>query len=254
MNFKNKNIVISGASGDIGSILAKTLYEKGANITAITHNKTTNYNNINSDLSTVKGINKVCEQLKNIPVDILINLAGTSYFGPFEKNPNNQVEKMININLLAPILLTQAVIKTMKKQNSGNIVNIGSIFASINFAYFAHYSGSKAGLKGFSEAISRELQSTGVFVNYIALRAVNTKFNNQYVLTYAKRTKMKMDSPNYVVNKIIKSINKNKKNTFVGIFEHIAIYINAIFPSFITVILKKNNNIANMIFKNKKGE
>jgi hypothetical protein len=90
----------------------------------------------------------------------------------------------------------------MKKRGSGQIVNIGSIFGSIPFAYFVSYSSAKAGLKALSEALRRELDGTGVTVTYVAPRAVKTPMNHGKVVELSKATRMAMDAPEAVAARI----------------------------------------------------
>ena len=78
------------------------------------------------------------------------------------------------VNLVAPAALCCACLPFMKRRNSGQIVNIGSIFGSIPLAHFAAYSSAKSGLRAFSEALRRELADTKIAVTYIAPRAVRT--------------------------------------------------------------------------------
>ena len=70
------------------------------------------------------------------------------------------------------MLLVRQLLPEMVARGDGRIVNVGSTFGSIGFAWFAAYSASKFGLRGFSEALRRELDGTGVTVTYVAPRAV----------------------------------------------------------------------------------
>ena len=138
----------------------------------------------------------------------------------------------------------------MKKRGDGQIVNIGSIFASINFAHFVTYSSSKAGVKAFSEALRRELKGSGVHVSYVAPRSIKTPLNSAKVLQMAKATKMNMDSPEFVANHIIEAIKHKKKDVYIGFPESLFVRINGLLPRMVDSALAKNDAIARTIINN----
>jgi len=156
------------------------------------------------------------------------------------------------VNLLAPMWLSRALLPAMQAQNSGHIVNIGSIFGSIGFAYFTTYSASKFGLRGFSEALRRELADTGIKVSYIAPRAVRTPMNNDAVMRMGEATKMNMDEPDAVVAKIIAAIETDKKDAYFGFPESLFVRINALLPRLVDGSVAAQNRIARAFAKGEK--
>jgi len=246
MPLNGKHIVITGGAGGIGSQLSAALALEGAHITVIDRVERLPFAGeyIRGDLSTMQGIEAVALELAARPVDVLINLAGLQYFGEVEKQPIANTALTYMVNLMAPVILSQAVLPGMKARKSGHIVNIGSIFGSINFAYFATYSSSKAGLKGFSEALRREVAADGVKVTYIAPRAVKTPLNSGLVMQLAERTKMNMDPPELVVDRIAGAVIDQEKDVYIGFPESLFVRINAIFPRLVDKALAKNDAIA----------
>jgi len=250
MSLKSKNIVITGGSGSLGTLISKRLLALGAQVTVVDRSSpSVQAHYIESDLSTLDGINAIAEQLVGEKVDVLINLAGVQFFGPMEEQSPGNVELHYTINLLAPVLLTQAVLPQMKQRHSGQIVNIGSIFGSINFAHFITYSSTKAGLKGFSEALRREVRAAGISVTYIAPRAINTPFNGEKVLEYAALTNMKMDAPQRVAKRIVRAIRSRKKDVYIGFPESIFVRLNALVPRLVDLALASNDHKASALFK-----
>ncbi len=249
MQLKGKQVVVTGGAGGIGSQLCAALIAEGAVITVIDRVETLPFSAayIRGDLSTLDGIQQVAEQLKSLPVDVLINLAGIQYFGEVEQQQPANTALTYMVNLLAPVMLTQAVLQRMKHRRQGHIVNIGSIFGSINFAYFTTYSSSKAGLKGFSEALRREVAADGVKVTYIAPRAVRTPLNTGKVMELAERTKMNMDAPELVVARITQAVIAQAKDVYIGFPESLFVRINALFPRLVDKALAKNDAIARHI-------
>jgi short-subunit dehydrogenase len=250
MTVNNQHIVITGGAGGIGSLLSKQLIAQGAKITVIDRVEQIDFDAtlICGDLSDTDGVIKIAKQLEGQNVNTLINLAGLQYFGVFDQQSPEHTALLYKVNLLAPVLLTQALLPAMKKRGSGHIVNIGSTFGSINFAYFVTYSSSKAGIKGFSEALRREVASDGIDISYIAPRAVNTPLNTEKVLQFAKITNMNMDEPEWVVKKIMSIIHKRKKESYLGFPEKLFVRINALFPRLVDKALAGNNSKAKPLF------
>jgi short-subunit dehydrogenase len=250
MRLKGKHVVITGGAGGLGSRISALMMKKGARVTIVDRATELSFeaNLITGDLSTKEGIAAIASQLAELEPDILVNLAGVQYFGPLEQQEADFIQLSYMINLVAPVLLTQAVLPSMRKRGSGQIVNIGSIFGSINFAHFATYSSAKAGLKGFSEAMRRELHQSGVGVTYIAPRAVKTPLNSNMVMRFAELTRMKMDDPDIVVRRIVKAIIHDKKDVYFGFPESFFVRINALLPRLVDGSLAANDKIARNLF------
>lgn len=249
MPLNGKHIVVTGGAGGIGSQLCAALAKHGAQITVIDRVETLPFaaDYIRGDLSTPEGIHAVGEQLATRTVDVLINLAGIQYFGEVEYQSPSQTSLTYMVNLLAPVMLTQSVLPGMKRRRSGHIVNIGSIFGSINFAYFTTYSSSKAGLKGFSEALRREVALDGIRVTYIAPRAVKTPLNSSKVMELAALTHMHMDPPDLVVSRMVDAVLAQAKDVYIGFPESLFVRINALFPRLVDKALAKNDAIARLL-------
>jgi short-subunit dehydrogenase len=112
---------------------------------------------------------------------VLINNAGVGAFGLFENQDAATVTRLLATNLEAPIQLTRALLPWLKAQPQAAIVNIGSTFGSLPFPGFVAYSAAKAGLRGFSQALRRELADSLVAVIHIAPRAIDTPLNSDAV-------------------------------------------------------------------------
>ncbi|WP_126455917.1 SDR family oxidoreductase [Sulfuriflexus mobilis] len=251
MSFNNKHIAITGGAGGIGSLLCQAFAEQGARVTVIDRVENINLGErvslLQADLSSMDGIQKVCKALADQQVDVLVNLAGLQYFGLFENQSPEQVLLHYMVNLLAPVMLTQAVLPAMKARGNGHIVNIGSTFGSINFAHFVTYSSSKAGMKGFSEALRREVANEGIQVTYVAPRAVKTALNDEKVMQLARATNMNMDSPEYVVGRIMQAISAQKKEAYIGFPECLFVRINALLPRIVDKALAADDRKARTI-------
>jgi len=263
MEIKNKRVVLTGAAGGMGKILATELVKRGANLAMVDANadalaslaaELSGTHPIRGDLSSAKGCSTVAEQCleKLGGIDLLINLAGINSFAAYEDEYPEKIELMLHVNLLAPMWLARAFLPVMQANNSGRIVNVGSIFGSIGFAYFSVYSASKFGLRGFSEALRREVADTNIKITYIAPRAVKTPMNSDTLMRMGEATKMNMDAPDDVVQKIIMAIDNDRKDIYFGFPESFFVRINVLFPRLVDKALAAQNRIARAFAKGEK--
>jgi len=260
VEINGKRVVLTGAAGGMGRILAGELVAGGATLAMVDANAEALHkvaeelkgtHAVAGDLSTAEGCKVAAEEcLQQLGgIDLLINLAGINSFAAYEDEDPNKIELIMRVNLLAPMWLTRALLPSMLEQNCGRIVNVGSIFGSIGFAYFSVYSASKFGLRGFSEALRRELADTAVDVTHIAPRAVKTPINSDTVMKMNEATKTNMDAPEVVVKKIVEAINNNRKDIYFGFPEALFVRINAILPRLVDKALVAQNRIARTFAK-----
>lgn len=163
------NILITGASSGIG----KSTYEllkKDYNVIGISRNGP----DLFLDLRNVENIKKIREFLieKSLKIDVLINNMGNAYVKPFSSNQVEEIEEQIDLNLKSHILITKLLIENINE--NGIIINIGSIASKIAFENWAVYSASKFGIKGFSNALRKELSKKNIRVSLIMPGAVWT--------------------------------------------------------------------------------
>jgi len=262
MQIKDKNILLTGAAGGMGSLLAQRLHEEGAILALVDANaevlnsvakELKGTHAITGDLSTTEGCMTIAGAAKEAlgDVDILINLAGVMSFHCFEDEDIDMIERIIQVNLLGAMRLTRAILPNMVERNTGRIINVGSVFGSIAFAYFTAYSASKFGLRGFSEALRRELHDTNIRVMYVAPRAVKTALNTGRIMRMGKATKMNMDSPEKVIEKTLRAIDNDRKEVYIGFPESLFVQINVRFPRLVDKALAAQNRIARKFAKEK---
>jgi len=263
MNVKDQRLLLTGAAGGMGRILAAELHKRGARLALVDANaealdaladQLEGVIAVSGDLSTAKGCQIVADQCREQlgGVDMLVNLAGVNSFAAFEDEAAEKIELMMHVNLLAPMWLARALLPEMQQRNSGHIVNVGSTFGSIGFAYFTTYSASKFGLRGFSEALRRELADTAIRVSYLAPRAVKTAMNTDAVNRMGEATGMNMDAPEAVVAKIIAAIEADRKDAYFGFPESLFVRLNAVLPRIVDGALAAKNRIAGTFAKGEK--
>lgn len=250
MRFDRQRILLTGGAGGLGGLIAGGLSDGGADLTVLDRvaGAPQGAAYVNGDLSTVAGIEAAAAFVAGGDWDVLINLAGIQHFGRFEAQTPAHLYASYMVNLVAPVRLAQAALPSMRLRRSGQIVNIGSIFGSINFAHFVTYSSAKAGLRGFSQALRRELAGSGVSVTHIAPRAVKTPLNTAAVLRFAELTGMNMDEPQAVADRILRAIAERRTDVYIGFPESLFVRVNALAPGLVDRALAANDRKAGALF------
>lgn len=243
--YNNKVILLTGAGGGIGAAIAKELSELGAqlilvgrhqeNLETVNQKLSGRHDVLVADIASSAGrqtIKEHCEQRAG-GLDMLINNAGVSAFTRFESMSEEKIASVININLTSTILLTQQLLPLLQAKPSTQIVNIGSAFASLAFAGFTVYSASKYGLKGFTEALRRELHGGTVDVRYFAPRGTKTPFNDANAEALNIAIKANIDTPEKVAAEFVAFLQSKKARHFIGWQERLFGRLNGLFPGLI---------------------
>jgi short-subunit dehydrogenase len=253
MKLEYSQIMILGASGGIGSEVARQLARRGARLILVgrqrdplmrlaqeIHDEGHNSANVLiGDLATDAAA--MARQAIRVSgeVDILINCAGMQTFGFSNDESAQETSRMLSTNVIGPIQLTNALLPHMLARGHGRIVHVGSIFGSIGFPCFASYSASKFALRGFSEALRRELIGTGIRVHYIAPRYTRTPFNRDVVAQMANALNLAQDDPADVARQVIAAITRERADTYLGWPERLFVRLNSIFPRLVDLSLMK---------------
>ncbi len=166
------NILITGASRGIGKSIAKLLsYENNVFITARNEELLSSLSKEIKALSLpcnlCEDISKLKEFILNNKIDVLVNNAGEYEYSSTDDMKDENIERILKVNLEIPIKLSKICIPYMKKRKWGRIINIGSISGVMGEAYASVYSASKAGLIGLSKSLALELAEYGITVNTI---------------------------------------------------------------------------------------
>jgi len=167
-----KIALVTGASRGIGQEVSQRLLSLGYHVIGVSrsimqdsflHDK---FTPLQADLSTEHDTLRLCNTLKKENVSLLVNSAGFGAFEPHEELSTKIITQMTFLNLTAPILLTNALLRTLKK-NSGYIINITSIEAIRASKFAGVYSATKAGLKAFSDSLFEETRKSELSITTI---------------------------------------------------------------------------------------
>ena len=179
ISFKNKNILITGASGGIGNALVKKFVSLGGNVLG-TGTKTEKLDLIKKQYPNIKvkkfdignhsGIEEFIDSvsLELGRLDVLINNAGINMDNLSLRMKDEEWKKVIDINLTSTFLLSKHAIKKMLKNKFGRIVNITSVVGHTGNSGQSNYSASKAGIIGMSKSLANEYAKKNITVNCVS--------------------------------------------------------------------------------------
>lgn len=183
-----KRVLVTGGSGGIGAAIVRAFAKEGCQV-VFTYNK-----NLSSAkaLSKETGATALAVDMENTEtiratvhkaasllggIDILVNCAGISQIKLFTDLSDNDIARMVQINLTAAMTVTQTAAPYMIRNHSGRIVNIGSMWGKTGASCEVHYSATKAALEGFTKALAKELGPSRITVNCIEPGVIETPMN-----------------------------------------------------------------------------
>ena len=179
ISFKNKNILITGATGGIGNALIKKFILLGGNVLG-TGSKSEKLDIIKKQYPEIKvkkfdisDHSRIEEFIENVALeldglDILINNAGINADNLSLRMKDEEWKKVVDVNLTSTFLLSKYAIKKMLKNKFGRIVNITSVVAHTGNVGQSNYSASKAGLIGMSKSLAIEYAKKNITVNCVS--------------------------------------------------------------------------------------
>ena len=186
-NLKGKSALVTGASGGIGSAVARALHNQGAEL-IINGTRSTELEKLaaelgnkvhvlQGDLSDTNSIGCLAEEAEKISdngIDILVNNAGITRDNLLVRLSDKDLMDVINLNLIAGFHLTRKIIRGMMKRKWGRVIGISSVVGITGNAGQTNYAAAKAGMIGFSKALALEVASRGITVNNIAPGFIKT--------------------------------------------------------------------------------
>jgi len=191
MNLEGKRIIITGGSTGIGHEIARQLAPRGARliltgrnaaalaaaVAALRAETGAEVHGLPGDIAAAETQRRLVEQAEALlgGADVLVNNAGGVRAGRLEDTTEAELRTMIEVDLLAPILLTRAFLPLLRRSGDAMVVNIASGIAQMGVPFYAGYAAAKAGLARFGESLRRELKGEGVHVMTVYPGATATR-------------------------------------------------------------------------------
>jgi short-subunit dehydrogenase len=254
MNLQDRRVLITGASGGIGRALVAALLQEGAHVLlsgrdrealskvveeSASHRERTAL--FSADLTNDSDRARLCEFASRWRggIDVLINNAAVSDFALLPSVDPGSLDVAIATNLVAPIDLCRRLVSRLERSEDAHIVNIGSVFGNIGFAGNSVYCATKFGLRGFSEALRRELADTSIRVHYFAPRATRTAFNSDLVDEMNQTLGNASDDPVEVARCLVQALREDQLECVIGRPEKFFTLLNALLPRLVDAALRK---------------
>lgn len=191
---KSRTVLITGASGGIGTAAAEAFAEKGYNLILQYNSRSAeelaeklkgrgvSACAIKADLSRQPDIEKLAEEAKDVycGIDVLVNCAGTALYEMFTDTDREKWNRVLDVNLTSAAMLTREIVPAMIKRQSGCVINVSSIWGETGGSMEVAYSASKAGLIGFTRALAKELAPSGIRVNAVSPGPVDTAMMDMF--------------------------------------------------------------------------
>jgi len=184
-----RNVLVTGGSRGIGLAIAERLALAGFNVIAVARResdelraaigraKQDNLHFRPSDLSAIDALPAFVKAIRDEfgPIYGLVNNAGIGTEGLLATMHNSDIEALVRLNVLSPVVLTKYVVRHMMSDGEGRIVNISSIIASTGYNGLSVYGATKAAATGFTRSLAREVGKVGITVNAIAPGFIETE-------------------------------------------------------------------------------
>ena len=191
-----RNVIVTGGSRGLGLSIARTLAERGDRVIALARRETAELADLIArptgsdwgevcfrpcDLSVTVELPQLVRQLRKEfgAIGGLVNNAGLGTSGILATLPDVEIERLVAMNVLSPILLTKYVARAMMTGKGSRIVNVSSIVAEHGYKGLSVYAATKAALVGFTRSLARELGPLGITVNAVAPGFVDTEMTRE---------------------------------------------------------------------------
>jgi len=250
MRINSMKVVLTGATGGIGAATARALDKAGARLLLSARNAAELENlrsrlsneehmHVAADIGTAEGRAQLLAAAERFGANVLVNNAGVSKLALLEQSSDADIAGIANINLIAPILLCRDFMPLLRRHNAAAIVNVGSILGSIGYPGSTAYCASKFGLRGFTEALRRELADSAIQVIYFAPRATATALNSTAMRALNSALGNAVDDPDAVAAKLVAALGRPGRDHLLGWPEAFFTRVNALFPSIVGNALRR---------------
>lgn len=244
-----QSVLLTGASGGIGQALVDELAGAGARLLitgrrrpaleALAERHPDQVTVMAADLTRAEERQRLVERAREAGCTMLINAAGMNRVGLFEASSDAEIEALITLNLTSTLQLTRALLPQLLAAEHGWVVNLGSTFGTIGYPGQAGYCATKFALRGFTQALRRELADTRIHVLHVAPRATRTAMNVPEIEAMNQALGNAMDAPQRVARLVRRAIETGREETQLGGPERFFARLNAMLPSVVDRALRR---------------
>lgn len=250
MKASDARVVLTGASGGIGRAMAQALVRAGAAVMLVGRSQpaltalagecagsaaapTDRIGVHAADLCDPAAIDDLRAAATAWGVNVVVHNAGVPSFGRLESLGAADIRQVLDTNLLAPMLLTQALLPHLRRMPRAQVICVGSALGRLGLPGFSAYCASKFGLRGFAEALRREVRGSAVRVQYLGPRSTRTGFNSADVEAYNQATGTAVDTPETVALALLDLLESEAAERFLGFPEKLAVRLNGLAPQWL---------------------
>jgi len=249
MQLAGTSVLLTGAAGGIGAALCAELAGQGVDVIAVGRDAQAlarlaartgapgdgHIVPVAADITRPEGRELAvgAAAAARAPLRCVIHNAGVSHFGLYAEIEPAAIVEQIEVNLLAPMLLTRALLSRLLREPEAALVGIGSTFGSIGYPGYAGYCAGKFGLRGFLEALAREHADAALRVLHVSPRATRTAMNPAAVEALNRELGVAVDEPAAVARQIIAAIRSGRRRLQLGWPEKLYTRINGALPALV---------------------
>jgi short-subunit dehydrogenase len=253
LDLRGRSVVLTGASGGIGAALTAEFVAAGARVIAVGRDLSKLQRlaaayprdavvALAADVATDAGREAIATQAHAQRASLLVIAHAQPGFGMFEAQDPAALQRMIDTNLSAPMLLLHALLPALRAQARADapaaVVAVGSTFGSLAYPGFAAYSAGKFGLRGLIEGLRREYADSALRFQYLAPRATRTAFNSAAVDAMNRELNVAQDAPEAVAKALRAAIERGAARRQLGWPEAFFVRLNALLPGAVDRSLK----------------
>lgn len=256
MSSPARHLVLTGASGPLGRALAGALApscsamvlcgRNSARLQALQQKLDAMHPGL--DIRTVPGdlpepavIDRLFDAARslNAPPDLLVNAAGMGDFGALEEQDEAMIVRLLAVNLLAPIRVTQRLLPLLRSAPSAQIVNVGSIAGYLGYPGLAVHCATKFGLRGYTQALRRELADTCIRVRHFATHAMQPPGDPSAIDGFDTVPGDRDDSPEAAAEAFLRFLRSKARDSRIGISARVLVWLDRLAPMLVDIAIRQ---------------
>ena len=248
-------MVLTGATGRVGAELARRLFTRGARVLLVARTATAlvalahelageedhrhRVDALAADITNAAARLAIRDAAIARDANVLINAACADEAGPLSELNAARVDAMLQTNLVAPVQLTRILLPHLLHQREARVLSLGSALGRTGLPGASVYGASQFGLRGFSEALRRELADTNLRVQFLGRRSTWREFGDRHVEREYRAVASGSDRPAYIAEAALRMLLAGRSEQFLGLSSSLLGRVNALAPLWLDGLLKR---------------